>query len=155
MSVIKSIFLIYLFFLLVGMKIILKDGNFIEVDSFHRGESRSQMTIHRQKINIPNILIDFKATMKLVEIEKKGISIFMDYSTIIFDKKSNYNELVNLQNHKKTENNIVPRFKLETRKETSSFFMELPDSKMKDEDFLEKIKKKGIMFKLNVPVKSR
>ncbi len=155
MSSLKAFFLLMLYFLLVGMKIILKDGNFIEVDNFNHGESHSQLIIHRQKINIPNAFIDLKSTLKLLEIEKKGISVLTDYSAIFYERKDVVKELISIKNEDKEEKKAFPILKLETRKDTSPFFMELPDSKMEDEDFVEKIKKKGIIFKFNIPVKSK
>lgn len=149
----KRLFIIVIiFFLTSGMKIILKDGNFLEVANFHIGENYTQVNIRREKINIPNYLIDLKSTIKLYGIEKRGLSIVKSYSSLIYDNKDNYKEMLKAQKEEKKELKNIPKIKVETRKDTNPFFMELPDIKSKDEDFVDKIKKKGIIFKFNVPV---
>lgn len=147
------IFFVISLFLFCGMKIILKDGNFLEVSKFEKFNNFLRVEIKREKIDIPIHLIDMKSTMKLMEIENQGFSIFKSFSSFLYEKneKTTYN--FSTENENDREKNRIPKFKLETRKESNPFFMELPDQNLKDEDFLNKIKKKGIFLKFNIPVK--
>lgn len=148
------IFSISSFFIFCGMKIILKDGNFLEISKFEKFSDFIRIEIKREKIDIPVYLIDIKSTMKLMEIESQGFSILKNYSSLIYEKKEKEIYSFSSDNDEKIgEKKAIPKIKLETRKESNPFFMELPDQKIKDEDFIDRIKKKGIFLKFNIPVK--
>lgn len=147
------IFSISSFFIFCGMKIILKDGNFLEISKYEKFNDFLRIEIRREKIDIPIHLIDIKSTMKLMEIESQGFSIIKNYSSLLYEKKEKETYNFSSDNEKSLEKNVIPKIKLETRKESNPFFMELPDQKFKDEDFIDRIKKKGIFLKFNIPVK--
>lgn len=150
----KVLLLLTLFFLnFSGMKVILKDGNLIEVSNYRIYDGFTRIELRRERLDIPNHLIDIRSTLKLLEIETKGFSIVKSYSSLLYYDKDQDNFYFQIENKKEENIKTVPKIKLETRKELNPFFMELPDQKTKDEDFLDKLKKKGIFLKLNIPVK--
>lgn len=147
------IFSMVFFSIFCGMKIILKDGNFIEVSKYQKLNDLVRVEIKREKLDIPIYLIDMRSTIRLNEIENKGFSIFKNYSLLLYEKNQKEIYRFYSDDSEKVDKKAVPKIKLETRKESNPFFMELPDQKLKDEDFIERIKKKGIFLKFNIPVK--
>ncbi|MCX7991408.1 MAG: hypothetical protein N2999_05180 [Proteobacteria bacterium] len=149
----RVLFLLLIFFLnFSAMKVMLKDGNFVEVSGYKIFNDFIRIEIKREKIDVPIHLIDIKSTLKLLEIESRGFSVLKGYSSLFYQEKVNSYSFSS-EDKKKDYVKSVPKIKLETRKETNPFFMELPDQKFKDEDFIERIKKKGIFLKFNIPVK--
>lgn len=150
----KKLLTIFFFFIFSGMKIILKDGNFIEVSDYRIFDNFIRAEIKRQKLDIPLYLVDLVSTMRLADLERRGFSILKNYTSFFYigHENKSYNLSENSYIEEKKERSSPPRIKLETRKETNPFFMELPDQKLKDEDFIEKIKRRGIFLKLHIPV---
>lgn len=150
----KIAFFIIAFFILTGMKLMLKDGNFIEVKRYKIASQKVYFEKDNNRFIIPESIVDVASTKRLEEIEQKPLSVFGLRSTILTEKKGNFNEQFLKRKDKK---DIAPKndfkVKIETRKETNPFLMELPTMQDQSDDVVDKLKKKGVIFKIEVPLK--
>ncbi len=151
----KVIFIFSLFFLLTGSKIILKDGNFIEVSSYRVKDGTVFFEKGRERFVLPLEFIDITSTNRLKEIEGKKLSIFSLNSSILKEKTKDSLFRLKTETPDKTSTKNDFRIKLETRKETNPFFLEQPVVQQQDETPIERIKKKGLMLKIEVPLKKQ
>lgn len=146
----KMTFLILLFLSLSGMRIILKDGNYIEADSYYFYKNKAIIKFGNKVHEIHESFIDKDSTLKLNYLEQKKISILKSYTSFYIQNIDNQKYFLkqsekNVKKHKSDETKI----RLETRKEKSPFFS---DDVGKNENFLEKFQRKGIMIKIQVPM---
>jgi hypothetical protein len=147
----KIIFIVILFIFLTGMRVILRDGNYIDVDDYYFHKNKVVLKFGSKIIEINEKFVDKDSTLKLNYLEEKKINILKSY-TSFYPKdvdKTNYLFKKAEKEAAKHSNNKDAKIKLETRKEKSAFFSE---ETIKDENFLEKIQRKGIMIKIQVPV---
>lgn len=132
----------------------LKDGNFIEVKRYKIASQKVYFEKDNNRFIIPESIVDVASTKRLEEIEQKPLSVFGLRSTILTEKKGNFNEQFLKRKDKK---DIAPKndfkVKIETRKETNPFLMELPTMQDQSDDVVDKLKKKGVIFKIEVPLK--
>jgi len=145
----RCIVVIVFFVLLTGMRIILKDGNYVDVDSYYFYKDKIVFKLGSKIFELNEKYIDKKATMNLNSLEEKKISVFKSYTSFM-DRISNQRELEIEQKVETKKSNTTPKIKIETRKEKNPFFSDEPT---KDENFFEKIQRRGIMIKLQIPVK--
>ncbi len=145
----RCIVVIVFFVLLTGMRIILKDGNYVDVDSYYFHNDKIVFKLGNKIFELSEKYIDKKATMKLNFLEENRISVFKSYTSFM-DRISNPSKL-EIEQKIETKNAFTtPKIKIETRKEKNPFFSDEPK---KDENFFEKIQRRGIMIKLQIPVK--
>lgn len=139
--------LIFVIFLLTtGMSVILKDGNYVDVDSYYFRNGKIIFKIKNKIYELNERFVDKDETLKLNYLEEKKITILKNYTSFV--EKINNNKLsIDAPKVYKHESDI--KVKIEMRKEQSPFFI---DGQVKDENFLEKIQRKGIMIKIQVPV---
>lgn len=150
----KIAFFVVVFFVLTGMKLMLKDGNFIEVKSYRIARQKIYFEKNNSIFIIPESIVDVASTKRLEEIERKNISIFNLRSSILTEKKTDFNEQLFKRQEKKDQSPKNDfKVKIETRKETRPFLMEQPFVQDQSEDIIEKLKKKGVIFKIEVPLK--
>lgn len=146
----KIIIILVLFLSLTGMRIILKDGNFVEVDNYYFYKDKVVIKLGNKIYEINESFVDKDETGKLNYLEQKKISILKSYTSFYLrsiDKKDYYMKQSEKNDRKHRQKDT--KIQLETRKEKSIFFS---DETFKDENFLEKIQRKGIMIKIQVPV---
>jgi len=144
----RCIVLIVFFLLLTGMRVILKDGNYVDVDSFYFHKGKIVFKVKDRIFELSEKYIDKNATMNLNYLSEKKISIFKSYTSFL-GKISDQKKIEIEQKFETKKNGITPTIKIEMRKEKNPFFSETP---RKDENFFEKIQRKGIMIKLQIPV---
>lgn len=143
-------FILCLYLLLTGMRIILNDGNYIDVDSYYFHKGKVILKINNKVFELNEGIVDKQSTIKLNFLEQKKIGILKSYTGYYLQNldKSSYFLKSPKDNVKKNNGNDT-KIKLETRKEKSPFFS---DENIKDENFIEKIQRKGIMIKIQLPV---
>ncbi len=149
----KIVYIMLIFLIFSGMKLILNDGNFIEVNDFQLSHKTVTFKKGGRYFNLPPELVDIKSTSKLKELESKKVSIFNLSSSILVGKEKDKSYLLKDQRHNKVSIKNDFKIKLETSKETNPFFLEQPNPEQQNEDLLEKIKKKGLILKIEVPIK--
>lgn len=149
----KIFLLIYVFFVATGMKLILRDGNFIEVNRYNVEREKIFFEKNGKKFFISLKFVDINSTKKLAELEGKQFSIFSLSSSILKEKVSDKGLFFRRPALTEKSEKKDFRIKLETRKETNPFLLEQPKPDEQDEDFIEKIKKKGVILKIEVPIK--
>lgn len=149
----KFFVLSFCFFVVTGMKLILKDGNFIDISRYSVVKEKVLFEKNSRKYVLPVVLVDINSTSKLAELEGRQFSVFSLSSTVFKEKKGKsvflFRKPISVEKNKKNDF----RLRLETRKETNPFLFEQPTTTTQDEDFIEKIKKKGIILKIDVPIK--
>ncbi|MCX7769613.1 MAG: hypothetical protein N2202_00855 [Proteobacteria bacterium] len=146
----KIIIIFLMFLLLSGMRIIFKDGNYIDVDNYYFYKDKVVIKIHDKVFEINEILVDKDNTLKLNYLEQKKISILKAYTSFKIEPVDKREFLFKKEQSNLKNSNIKDtKIKLETRKEKTPFFS---DENIKDENVLEKIQRKGIMIKIQVPV---
>lgn len=146
----KVILIICLFLCLSGMRIILKDGNYIDVNNYYFHRGKIILEINNKFYEISERFVDKENTMKFNYLELKKIGILTNYTALSLQNinKSNYLLKAPKTNIKKDDGKDT-KIQLETRKEKSTFFMDQSD---RDENFIEKLQRKGIMIKIRLPV---
>lgn len=149
----KIVYFVLLFFVLTGMKLLLRDGNFIEVNSYQLNQKKVTFRKAGKEFILPEELVDIKSTIKLKELETRPHSIFKINSSIFTEKGDNKGIFYKEEKKGKPSVKNDYRIKLETRKETNPFFLEQPSPVDQNEDVIEKIKKKGVILKIEVPIK--
>lgn len=149
----KIVYIMLIFLIFSGMKLILNDGNFIEVNDFQLNQKTVTFKKGSRYFNLPPELVDIKSTNKLKELESKKVSIFNLSSSILVGKEKDKSYLFKDKRHNKVSIKNDFKIKLETSKETNPFFLKQPNPEQQNEDLLEKIKKKGLILKIEVPIK--
>lgn len=155
LKMIELFSLLVIFFIIVGMKIILRDGNFIEVDRYRIERENVYFERNAKRYMLPKTFVDLLSTEKLAEFEGKSFSVLLPKYPLTDEGISLNDLLSNTKDNKTAKNRKEIKLRLETYKETNPFFMELPKLDNKDEDILEKIKRKGLFFKIDVPLKDK
>lgn len=149
----KIVYLMFIFLIFSGMKLILHDGNFIEVNNFELKQEKIIFKKGSRYFNLPAAMVDMKSTNKLKELESNRISIFNLNTSVLVGKENDKSYFLKDKRQDKISIKNDFKIKLETRKESNPFFLEQPNPEQQDEDLLEKIKKKGLILKIEVPIK--
>lgn len=146
----KIVIILILFLFLSGMRIILNDGNYIDVDNYYFYNGKLIFKVNNKVFELNENIVDKDSTLKLNYLEQKKIGVIKNYTGFYLQNldKSNYFLRTPKKDVKKNSDKDT-KIRLETRKEKSPFFS---DENVKEENFIEKIQRKGIMIKIQVPV---
>lgn len=149
----KIILSLFFFVVLCGMKLMLKDGNFVEVSSYTIRNDKVVFKKRGKNFQLPLEIVDVRSSERLKELEERSFSLFNIQSSIFKNREQKGSFLLQTPVPKGSALKNEYRIKLETKKESDVFFMELPRSNEQEGDVIEKIKKKGVILKIEVPLK--
>lgn len=148
----KIAVIFFFFFFTTGMRLFFFDGNFADVDEVFFDSRKVVFKKNGNVYKLDERFVNKELTQKLYGFEKKKISVFKSYSSYLDTLKDREVDMFHIRSVplKKNGSNNETKVKIEIRKETNPFFV---DEMNKEEDFLEKIRRKGIFFKIQIPVK--
>jgi hypothetical protein len=157
LSAMKLIALLCVFFVCSGMKLLLRDGNFIDIKKYSVRSGKVYFDKTGKTYYMPSHLVDLKSTDRLLELGEKKIPLFRAYTSSSSEKTFRNGDILKSKEKsgKKDDVRTGASIKLEANKETNPFFIDFQTDQNKGEDLVDKLKKKGIFFKIQIPVEDK